>query len=58
MKFRNPYLIFFLNGRTDKWVDTLMNGFLLGTFYVRESSQESVSTQHVSENFNGIKLEA
>ena len=38
------------------WPQTgaLTNGFLLGTFYVRKSSQESVSTQKISENFNGI----
>ena len=41
-----------MNGRTD----TLTNGFLLGTFYVRKSSQERVSTQQIPQNFNGINL--
>ena len=33
-----------------------MNGFLLGTYYVRKSSQESESIQQVPENFNRISL--
>ena len=45
MKFINPDL--FLNGCTD----ALTNGFLLGTFSVRKSSQESLSTQQIPEKF-------
>ena len=40
----------------DRRTDALTNGFLLGTFDVRKSSQESISTQQIPDNFNGINL--
>ena len=42
--------------RTDRWTDALTFGFLLDTYSVRKSSQESLSTQQIPEIFYGIKL--
>ena len=41
-----------VDGRTD----VLTFGFLVGTYSVRKSSQESVSTQQISDNFYRINL--
>ena len=40
---------------TDGWTDALTGtlGFVLGTYSVRKSSQESVSTQQIPGNFYG-----
>ena len=37
--------------QTDRWTDVLTFGFLVGTYSVRKSSQESVSTQQIPGNF-------
>ena len=39
----------------DTFTRNVADGILLGTFYVRKSDQESVSTQQIQENFNGNK---
>ena len=41
---------------TDTWRDALTFGVLLGTYNVRKSSQESISTQQIPVNFYGINL--
>ena len=52
MKFQNLILNF---ERMDA-PDGLTFGFLLGTYNVRKSSQESISAQQISEFFYGINL--
>ena len=39
------------DGKSDAQTDTLTFGYLLGTYSVRKSSQESVSTQQIPDNF-------
>ena len=57
MKFQNPILKRVRTaGQTDRQTDALTFGFLLGTYNVRKSSQERVSTQQFPENFNRINL--
>ena len=41
---------------TDRQIDPLIFGYFLGTCSVRKSSQESVSTQQIPNNFYGINL--
>ena len=41
---------------TDRRTYTLTVGYLVGTYSVRKSSQESVSTQQIPGNFYGINL--
>ena len=52
MKFQNCNLIFV----TDAQTDALTDGYLFGTYSVRKSSQEGVSTQQIPVNFYGINL--
>ena len=52
MKFQNCNFFFV----TDAQTDALTVGYLLGTYSVRKSSQESVSTQQIPVNFYGINL--
>ena len=48
------------DGRMDRWTDgrrdALTVGYLLGTYSVRKSSQEKVSTQQIAVIFYGINL--
>ena len=46
----------FTRNVTDGHTDALTVGYFLGTYSVRKSSQESVSTQLIPGNFYGINL--
>ena len=43
-----------MDGRTDGRTDALTFGFFLGAYSVRKSSQESIRTQQIPDNFYGI----